>query len=70
MKGDKVQHQVPGDASDGDSNDSISSWVDEDAVEMSQNICVDDTLTPTQEDNKGSELHEDMHAESVNTTAA
>ena len=70
MKEDKVQHQVPGDASDGDSVDSISSLMDEDAVEMSQTISVDDKLTLTQEDNEGSELHEDMHVESVDTTAA
>ena len=70
MKGDIVQQQVTGDASNCDSVESISSWMNEDAVEMSQTVSVDDTLTPTEEDNDGSELQDDMYAESVDTTAA
>ena len=36
---------------------------------MSQTLSVDDTLTSTLEDNEGSEIQEDMHAESADTAA-
>ena len=40
----------------------------EDVVEMSQTISIDDTLTPTQDDNEGGELPEDI-VESVDITS-
>ena len=66
MAKDKVQHQAHGDASDGDSVDSLSSWLDEDEIEMSQTMSEDDILMPIQEDDTdGTEIHEDEQDESV-----
>ena len=68
----KVNHQDPVDVSDGDSVDSLSSWHDEDGVEMSQTLSVDDEMTQIQEDDMEGNgiLEEDEQADSVVSEAA
>ena len=47
-----MQVSVSGEVSDGDSVDSILSWVDTDAYEVSQTCSVENIVTPDQEENE------------------